>query len=210
MSENDTVKETYLAGYEAFEQGDFEKAAALADACLERSPQPSYWYAGALGLKCWAANFMDNRAEAERTATALLALDAGTDKAWFDGLALLNLGLVKKKEKQTKEAGRLFLRAARQYEAYAPQPEQPREWQYVVGYFSALCKWAATNDPGEWEKYLACLKNEAGGQSDLVRQVSAAAQVALRYSEGKDVTREVLELVGSGVSRTFLSVLLLG
>ena len=209
MSINSKAQKIYLDGYEAFEQGDFKSANALADTCLALSSQTSYWYAGALGLKCWVADFTNDLADLERTASTLLAMDTGTDKPWFDGVALLNLGLAKRKHGHTSEAQTLFLRAAERYKTQQLQPGQPSEWQNVIDYFSTLCRWAATEETIEWRKNLSQFRDDTSEQSELLRQLSAAVQLMLRYSEGEEIKQEAVELVKGGVSRTFLSVLLL-
>ena len=209
MIKNAEAHKIYLEGYEAFEQGDFRSANALADTCLVLSSQTSYWYAGALGLKCWVANFTNNLAELEQTAETLLAMDTGTDKPWFDGVALLNLGLAKRKEGHTSEAQTLFLRAAERYKAQQLQPGQPSEWQNVIDYFSTLCRWTATEETIEWRSILIRFRDDTSEQSELLRQLSVAAQIMLRFSEDEEVKRETIELVKEGISRTFLSVLLL-
>ena len=209
MRKNAEAQKIYLDGYEAFEQGDFRSANALADSCLAVSFQTSYWYAGALGLKCWVANFTNNRAELERTAATLMAMDTGIDKPWFDGVVLFNLGLAKRRDGQTGETRTLFLHAAELYDAQQLQSGQPSEWQNVTDYFSTLCRWVTTEETIEWRRILNRFRDDTGEQSELLRQLSAAAQIMLRYSEGEEVKREAFELVKEGVSRTFLSVLLL-
>ncbi len=128
----DRVRHTYMEGYAAFEQGDLERAAMLADVCLASSNPASYWYAGALGLKCWIANWADDRDALEQAAERLLALDTGTDKPWFDGLALLNLALARRRAGRTEESTALFLRAAERYAAQHLQLGQPGEWQHIL------------------------------------------------------------------------------
>ena len=209
MSKNVEAQQIYLDGYEAFEQGDFRRANELADTCLALSLQTSYWHAGALGLKCWVANFTNNLGELEQTAETLLSMDTGANKPWFDGVALLNLGLVKGKDGQSSEARTLFLRAAERYKAQELQPGQPGEWENVIDYFSTLCRWAATEETIEWRRILKRFRDDTSEQSELLRQLSAAARIMLRYSEGKEIKREMIELIKEGVSRTFLSVLLL-
>jgi hypothetical protein len=209
MSKNGEGQKIYLDGYEAFEQGDFTRANELADTCLTLSSQTSYWYAGALGLKCWVANFTNNLAELDQTADALLSIDTGTDKPWFDRVALLNLGLARGKDRQSSEARRLFMRAAVRYKAQELQPGQPGEWENVLDYFSTLCRWAATDETVEWRNILKRFREDKSEQSELMQQLSSAVQLMLRYSEGEEVKREAIGLVKEGVSRTFLSVLLL-
>ena len=209
MIKNAEAHNIYLEGYEAFEQGDLRSADAHADTCLALSSQTSYWYAGALGLKCWVANFTNNLAKLEQTAETLISMDTGHDKPWFDGVALLNLGLAKGRDGQSSEAQALFLRAAERYKAQELQPGQPGEWENVIDYFSTLCRWAAAEETIEWRSFLKRFRDDISEQSEVLRQLSAAAQIMLRYSEGEEVKRETIELVKEGVSRTFLSVLLL-
>ena len=209
MSKNVEAQKTYLDGYEAFEQCDFRRANELADTCLALSSQTSYWYAGALRLKCWVANFTNNLAELEQTTETLLSLDTRTDKPWFDGVALLNLGLAKWKDGQSSEARTLFLRVAERYKAQELQPGQPSEWDNVIDYFSTLCRWTATEETIEWRSILKRFRNDTSEQSELLRQLSVAAQIMLRYSEGEEVKLETIELIKEGVSRTFLSFLLM-
>jgi len=209
MNENDEVQKIYLAGYAAFEAGDYQSATALADTCLEISPPSSYWYAGALGLKCWAANFSDNPVEIERSANALLAIESGTDKAWFDAVALLNLGLAERKAGHMRKAQPLLQRAAELYAAQQLQPEQPREWQQVLAYFSTLSRWAATGERDEWINLLTQFETFMDEQNQLIQQLYAAAHLMLDYAAGEDVGQKAAELVSQGVSRTFLSAILL-
>lgn len=209
MSKNAEAQKIYLDGYEAFEQGDFRSANALADTCLTLSSQTSYWYAGALGLKCWVANFTSDVADLERTAATMLAMGTGTDKPWFDGVALLNLGLAKRKDGHTSEAQTLFLRAAERYRTQQLQPGQPSEWQNVVDYFNILGRWAATEETFEWRKITNRFRDDPGEHTELMRQLLTAVQLMLRYSEGEEVMQEAVELVEEGISRTFLSVILL-
>lgn len=209
VNKNAEAQKIYLDGYEAFEQGDFKTARVLADKCLAFSSQTSYWYAGALGLKCWVANFTNDLAELDQTAGTLLALETGFDKPWFDGLALLNLGLARDKEGHPSEAQTFYMRAAEQYQAVQLQPGQPGEWQHVVEYFRTLCRWGATKDTGLWGNFLDRFRNNTGEQSELFRQLSAAGQLMLRYVGKEEVKQEAKKSIEEGVSRTFLSVVLL-
>ena len=198
MNKNAEAQKIYLDGYEAFEQGDYRKSNELADTCMALSSQTSYWYAGALGLKCWVANFTNNLADLERIASTLLAMDTGIDKPWFDGVVLLNLGLAKRKDGQSSEARTFFLRASERYKAQELQPGQPGDWENVIDYFSTLCRWAVVEETNEWRNLLKRFRDDTSEQSELLRQLSAA-----------EVKRETIELVKESVSRTFLSVLLL-
>ncbi len=209
MSKNDEAQKIYLAGYAAFEAGNFESAVALADTCLDISPPSSYWYAGALGLKCWVANFSDNPVELERSANALLAMESGTDKPWFDAVALLNLGLAERKAGRMRAAQPLLLRAAELYAAQQLQPGQPQQWQQVLDYFSTLSRWAATGERDEWINLLTQFEPTVDEQNELIQQLCAAAHILLEYTAGENVGQRASELVAQGVSRTFLSAILL-
>ena len=97
MNKHAEAQQLYLKGYQAFERGDYSSTDELSGRCLALSSPKSYWHSGSLGLKCWTANFSNKLAAVESTANTLLSLDTGDDKAWFDGLALLNLGLAKQR-----------------------------------------------------------------------------------------------------------------
>lgn len=203
-------EQIYLAGYEAFQEGDFDRAIELAETCLGLASSDSYWYAGALGLKCWAANFAGNPSLVEQFAGNLLSLETGDDKPWFDGLACFNLGLAMMQSMRSNEARAHFERAARCYASQCVHPGQPDEWQSVLDYFSTLAKWCANGRTAEWWDFLSGLQGTACTPSDLLEQLSAAAKIMLRYSQGEDVKKEAMTLVEGGVSRTFLSPVLLG
>lgn len=208
-AEKPDARKSYLEGYAAFERGDFERANSLADECLASSSPSSYWYAGALGLKCWAATLGDKLPELDRSATTLLALDTGADKPWFDGIALLNLALVHRKHGDWGQARQLFLRASESYAAQQLHPNQPGEWQNVLDYFSTLCRWAANGNTGEWSNLLDQFAGGARKPSDLMNELIGAARLMLRYAEGDQVGEAAIKLARQGTSRTFLSCLLL-
>ena len=209
MSEEAKAQKVYLDGYAAFEQGDFQRAEALADQCITLASKSSYWYAGALGLKCWTANFTGNVRKMEQSAAVLLQLETGEDKPWFDGVALLNLGLAKRRGGYVDEAREFLVRAAERYKAQRLQAEQPMEWQYVLDYFETLSKWAANGNVDEWRKYLSAVERGVDEQSELLQQLLAAARLMVRHGKGEEVKEEARELVQDGVSRTFLAGILL-
>ena len=209
MGEETEAQENYFAGYAALEQGDFRRADELADACLAVSSPNSYWYAGALGLKCWIANFTNNFADLELTATSLLASDTGLDKPWFEGLVLLNLGLAKKRSGDTSLAQKLFLQASERYAAQHLRPEQPNEWRKVLDYFKTLCRWAATGESAFWEQFLDQFeRSDQDEHGKLLWQLISASQLMLRHAKGQEVRQDAVELLKRGVSRTFLAVVL--
>ena len=90
----DEIREIYLAGYAAFEDGDFPRAVLLASRCLQDAPPGSYWHSGALGLRCWARGWLGDDVGVKEDAEALLRKE-GPDREWFTGLALFNLALMK-------------------------------------------------------------------------------------------------------------------
>jgi hypothetical protein len=209
MNEQSEVKEQYLAAYSAFEQGDFTTAGKGADSCLKMCSPASYWYAGALGLKCWLASFCSAPAELDVVAKRLLTIDTGPDKFWFEGIALLNLGLMKCNEQDMVEARRQFSRAAECYNKHPLHPGQPREWQKVTDYFSTLCRWAAAEDNDKKKEVLNRFRSEINEENELLRHLSTAIQLMIRYTDGEDVKQEARACISTGVSRTFLAFILL-
>ena len=203
------AQQLYFNGYQAFERGDYCSTEELAGRCLALSSPKSYWHAGALGLKCWTANFSNNLAAVESTANTLLSLDTGDDKAWFDGLALLNFGLAKQRSGFAGESQGIFLLAAERYAAQQQHPGQPGEWQSVINYFSTLCRWAATGEIGEWSRYLDHFSERMSEPSELIQQLSAAANLMLRYAEGEKVRDEVkrtLDVMAPGGGYVFNTI----
>lgn len=209
MNMHPEAQELYFKGYQAFERGDYYSADELAGRCLALSSPISYWHAGALGLKCWTANFSNNLSEVETSANTLLVLDTGDNKVWFDGLALLNLGLAKQRNGFAGEAQGHYCRAAERYAAQKLHTGQPRDWQSVINYFCTLCRWATTGEIREWSKYLDRFSERMSEPSELIQQLTAAANLMLRLAEGEKVRDKALELVEQGVSRTFLALILL-
>lgn len=209
MNEHDEARKCYLDAYEAFEEGDLETAAGLARSCLGMASPASYWYAGALGLLCWLANFKSDAVELDRLAKRLLALDTGADKPWFDGMALLNLGLGKRREGDESEARELLSRAAECYARQTLSEGQPGEWQKVIEYFRTLCRWGAATDDIERKSMLSQIKIGSAGKSGLLLQLQKAIRLMIRYTEGEDVNQEAQDSIDAGVSRTFLAFILL-
>lgn len=210
MIDEANAQKKYLTGYQAFEQGDFGSAIAFAEQCMALSAQTSYWYSGALGLKCWIANFTNNLADLEQSTATLLAMDTGPDKPWFDAIALFNLGLAQQKQGNTSQARNFFLQAANSYGAQQLHPGQPREWQYVLDYFNTLSTWAAAEEAAVWKEFLGQIRADDNDEpGELLHQLFSSAQLMLRYSEGHDVQQAAVELVKKGISRTFLAMILL-
>ena len=199
--------EVYRAGYAAFDRGDFTEAMLLGTQCLTLAAPDCYWHFGALGLRCWTANFLGNQASVERDAHTLLAEDSGTDKSWFDGLAHFNLGLVQRRAGNPDQAKALFAQASECYVTYQIRPEQPPEWALVNRLFAAVTHWAATDDSRKLEHLSAKL---AGGAipGDLTKQLTRVVDLYFRHIDGEEVTADTATATGEGVSRTFLALLL--
>lgn len=209
MAQEIDLEKTYYAGYDAFERGDYREANHLAQACLENSTPSEYWYAGALGLQCWIANFTSDIAALEKSASQLLDADTGEDKPWFDGLAALNLGLAYQRAGQTKHAKALFGKAAHHYSQQKLHPGQLPEWQHVLDFFSTLAAWLEKGELTLWQVYTERLANECQADNSLCQHLLAAADLMLRYAKGETLKQEAQDLLKTGVSRTFLSILLL-
>lgn len=203
------AEQTYFEGYEVFEKGDYDQAIKLAEDCLTISTPDSYWHAGALGLKCWAANFAHSLREVEQSAEKLLSLDTGDDKSWFDGLAWFNLGLVSAQEGRITDAKAYFLKAAESYRSQELLPGQPAEWQMVLDYFATLARWSARRKIAEWAEFLSRIDKDEVERDELAQQLSAAAKLMLRYTKGEDIKGEAIKMVDASVSRTFLTPILL-
>jgi len=197
----------YHAGYAAFDRGEFAEAIALATRCLSLAAPESYWHFGALGLRCWAANGLDDRAQVKRDAGALLSAETGTDKPWFDGLALLNLALIERRGGLGEQARITFDRAAERYAAHQIAPEQPPEWALVSRYFAALSRWASCGETGDLQLLQEMLAGWSPPTEDT-RQLAAAVDLALRHADGEDVKKPAGLATLEGISRAFLALLL--
>ncbi len=201
-------KEVYLAGYAAFDQGDFTQAVLLASQCLAAAPPDSYWHYGALGLRCWASNYLGDNATVEQDANSLLSDDAGSDKPWFDGLALLNLGLVRQRTGHIAEAKTRFAQASQRYAAYEIGSGQPHTWALINRFFGALTHWASCGE----SDILRRLAQELAGQptcDEELNRLADAVGLYLRRAAGEDVAAAAAAAAHQGVSRAFLGYILL-
>ena len=197
-----------MAGYAALDQGDFGKATSLATECLAIAPPDAYWHFGALGLRCWAANYMKDNQSVERDARNLLAEDAGPDKPWFDGLALLNLGLVRWRAGRIDAAKTLFAQASTRYAAYRLGSGRPAEWMLIVRFFTAVTGWAAS---GETDALMRLAEELASlpAMNEEIARLDRVVTLYLRRAEGKQVTAEVKAAARRRTSRAFLALILL-
>lgn len=206
MAEN--PEKLYKSGYRAFEKGDFEKAIRLASNCLNTADIDSYWYPGALALRCWAANYAGDSEQVIRDAYVLLSMDSGDDKMWFDGTALLNLGLLRRRGGDVSEAEILFQFASERYGAYEIDAKQPPEWRLIRDLFVASCTWAAVNTIDKINE-LAKKLAEGPTAKKEVGHIKAAAELYRRAASGEDIRSEAEQATGLGVSRAFVALLLL-
>lgn len=198
----------YKSGYQAFEKGDYDKAIGLATDCLKTADIDSYWYPGALALRCWAANYGGKAEQVIRDAYVLLSMDSGDDKMWFDGTALINLGLLRRRKGDISEAEILFQFAAERYGAYEINAKHPPESHFIRDLFVAACTWAALDSVDKLNELAGNLKGnpDSKGEIDHLRR---AVELLQHAAEGKDVRDEAEKAAGNGVSRTFVSLLLL-
>lgn len=208
MNEAVDAQAIYIQGYAALEAGDFSAAISLASRCMVIASPDSYWRYGALGLRCWSANFLGESEQVEHDAGALLHADAGPQSEWFQGLAWLNLGLMRRRRGNGPEAARCFREAESRYENYHPAPDVPEAWRAIHRFFVAVSHWAACGDLGALEALgseLARTETPDEEIADLVR----AIDLYRRRARGEWVREEAARAVESGVSRTFLALLLL-
>ncbi|MFQ5923857.1 MAG: hypothetical protein ACE5M4_13530 [Anaerolineales bacterium] len=204
----DNPKELYLEGYAAFDQGRFSDAMSLATRCLATASPDSYWHFGSLGLRCWAANFLGDNTSVERDADALLSEDAGSEKPWFDGLALLNLGLARYRAGRTTEAKELFAQASERYFAHRINSEHPPEWQLVSEFFAAATRWAAFGEVDRMKQLADKLASLHDPDKEM-EHLSHAIGLYQRHAGKEDVRAEATATAREGVSRAFLAIILL-
>jgi hypothetical protein len=205
---NINLEEVYQAGQTAFDQGNFPKARLLASQCLAAAPQDSSLHFSALGLKCWAANYLGDNITVERDAARLLSGDSGEGKRWFEGLALFNLGLVHQRTRRTMQAKTYFTLASQRYAEFENGSGQPLTWLLKNKFYAALAHWASTD---EW-KPLQELAQELAiypASEDELKHLARAVELYLRRAGGEDVTAEAEIAVRQGVSRAFLAYILL-
>jgi len=208
----DDPQKLYLEGYPAFDQGHFYEAVALATQCLRIASPVSYWHFGALGLRCWAANYLENDASVKQDALTLLGEDAGTQKLWFDGLALLNLGLFRRRTGQTAEAKELFAQASQRYAVHKISPEQPPEWQLVSDFFAAVTHLADFDESDKLKQLgekVASLRTSGKESALNMENLDLAIRLYQRHAQGEDVRTEATTAAQKGVSRAFLALILL-
>ncbi len=198
----------YKSGYRAFEKGDYTKAIQSAADCLSTAEIDSYWYPGALALRCWAANYGGDAEQVIRDAYMLLSIDSGDDKMWFDGTALLNLGLLRRHNGDVSEAEILFQFASERYAAYQIGAKQPPEWGLIRDLFVASCTWAALNTVDRLNDLARRLKENPAAKGKIAH-IQLATQLYQKAASGEDVRGEAVKATSEGVSRAFVALLLL-
>lgn len=201
-------EQIYLDGYAAFEGGDYAKAVDLATKCMNAADVDSYWYAGAIGLRCWAANYLGDSASVVRDASVLLFSDTGDDKMWFDGLAVLNLALIRRRLGDVGDAEMLFDLARAKYSAYRIDSEKPAEWSLIKDLFEAITLWAAAGETDKLENLAQKLKASPGEDGERA-YLARAVDLYLREANGEDVTADAADAAQNGVSRAFLALILI-
>jgi hypothetical protein len=201
-------EEVYQAGYAAFSQGNFPKARLLASQCLAVAGRDSYWHYGALGLKCWAANFLGDNATVEREAALLLSGDAGATQLWFDGLALFNLGLVRQRARRAGEARSYFTQASQHYTAYGIRSGQPHGQALTNQFYAAVTRWASSGDSLPLHQLAQKLASCPAPDQEL-RHLAWAVELYQRRAAGEDVAAAAEIAARQGVSRAYLAYLLL-
>lgn len=198
----------YKSGYQAFEKGDYDKAIRLASDCLNTAEIDSYWYPGAMALRCWSANHRGDADQVIRDAYVLLSMDSGDDKMWFDGTALLNLGLLRRRNGDISEAEILFQLASERFAAHQISAEQPMEWGLIRDLFAASCSWAALNTEDKVDELAGRLKQQPASKGEIAH-IRKATRLYQQAASGKDVRNEAEKATGEGVSRAFVALLLL-
>jgi hypothetical protein len=201
-------QETYHAGVAAFDRGNFPKARLLASQCMAAAPKDSYLHFGALGLLCWAANYLGDSGTVERDAARLLSGDAGADQGWFDGLAFFNLGLVSQRTRRTLEARAYFTQASQRYAAYEGRSSQPYATRWTGRLFTAITRWAASGEPQDLRQLAQELAVVPASGEEL-GQLAQAAELYLRRAGGEDVAEAAETAAQQGVSRALLAYILL-
>ncbi len=201
-------EKTYKSGYRAFEKGDYGKAIQLATDCLNTAEIDSYWYPGALALRCWAANYGGNAEQVIRDAYMLMSIDSGDDKMWFDGTALLNLGLLRRHNGDVSEAEILFQFASERFAAHRIADDQPTEWALIRDLFVASCSWAAANGVDKIDELAARLAKQPTPKSKI-GPIRVAAELYRHAAAGADVRDDAEKATGEGVSRALVALLLL-
>ena len=202
-------EERYKAGWSAFEKGDFAAAIREAAACMQDTAADSRWYAAAMSLHCWASHFSGDVAAAERDAYTLLMLDSGDEKAWFDGLALINIGIMRRRAGDIGEAELVFDQASAKFATYAMPPESSSECELSRDLFAAFAYWAANDEAGKLEDLARRLKDQSQAERNA-GHVYRSVELYLRLAKGNDVRAEAARAAAEGVHRTLLAPILLG
>jgi hypothetical protein len=202
------LQEIYQASHTAFDQGNYPKARLLASQCLSAAPQDSYLYYGALGLRCWAANYLGDNVTVEREAEMLLSDNVRVDKRWFEALALFNLGLVNQRTRRTMQAKIFFTLASQRYAAYEHGTGIYSTQVLINKFFAVIAHWASTGELSSIAFLAQELLNNPASDPEI-GHLARAVELYLRRAQGEDVTVEAELAARQGVNRAYLAYILL-
>ena len=202
------AEQLYHDGCLAFNQGKYSEAIDKATKCIELTEVDSYWYAEALALRCWAANFADDQERVSRDANALLVLDTGDDKMWFDGLAVMNLALVKRRLGDVGQAETLFDQARAKFSSHRVRPEKSDHWRLMREFFEAVSDWASSGTTDKLDRLSGRL-SVTKDPSDETTSLRRVVDLYQRHARGEDVDDDAHRAADDGVSRAYLSALLI-
>lgn len=202
-------EEKYKAGWDAFEKGDFAAAIKEAAAVMQAAAADSRWYAAAMSLHCWASHFSGDLTAAERDACTILTLDSGDEKLWFDGQALINLGIMRRKVGDIGAAELIFDQASSRFAEYTMPPDSSSECEFSRDLFAAFAYWAARDETRKLEELAQRLKSRPPGDGNA-SHVYRSVELYLSMAKGNEVKAEAAKAAAEGVGRTLLAPILLG
>ncbi len=205
------AKAEYLEAYRCFNKCQYGRAFEIGRTCLEIASSGSYWYSGALGLCCWAANFQDKQEYVEQYAQMLLKADAGNEKPWFDGIAYFNLGLLSKRRGDQEQSTENFRKACQRYSCYQVPGDVPVSWKYVNRFFIAVSSFVATGDIRHMESLKVLLWDikHANPDESEIGNLMTSVDLYISYAKKEDVAIKALAAIKEGVSPAFLAFLVL-
>ena len=202
------IESVYARAYAAFDRGDFCEARRLALECCNRSSKESYWHWGALGLRCWIYNFIDEEIDLREVAKKLLKSCPDAHRSWFAGLAHLNLGLWKRRHGDADGARDSLAAATAAYEAYEIDSKQPAAWALIPRYFAAVSRWVSGTGADDLERLNAEIAVYSEPES-APAGLAVAVNLLCRHARGEAVQTDLDRALAAGVSRAFLAPLLL-
>lgn len=202
------IAELYRSGYSAFDEGDYQMAIKLATETLAHAPANSYWRFGALGLRCWSANFLGQFDRVHQDAQELLECRSGYDQKWFDGMAWINRAFAEYQSGNPDQAKEYYTNALDCYTGYKPRPKQPPGWGFVVKYFASLCQWAANGVTDLLDDLSGKITAHPIVDSEM-NHLQQSIDIMQRFIAGEDVVMDAQSAIAQGVNRTYLFLVLL-